>query len=265
MSSLRARLGIASDQRGYTLIELVVGMALGVIVMLAAFGLLEFTTEDVSRTTTRVQLNQLGRTALENVMLELHSACVAPNVNPIIEKTSPTTLILVSQAGQESTFATVHKRKIVYTAGANGTGTLIEYIYPSTSAINSAGNYTFSSTAEKTVLLLKGIRQTEEVGKPGVYRPVFQYYRYYEKTDTSPKYGQIDETAISGGTGGELSLAEAENVTKVTMSFTLAPEGKEAATFGHDRPVAFEDSAVFRLASPSEATGNTNPPCAPQT
>ena len=54
---------------------------------------------------------------------------------------------------------------------------------------------------------------------------------------------------------------ETKNIAKVTISFMLAPEGHEYTTFGNDRPVALEDSTVFRLETSSEAAGTANLPC----
>jgi type II secretory pathway pseudopilin PulG len=250
-------------EHGYTLIELVVSMAIGMIVILAAFSFLDFTSEDVARTTERVHVNQIGRTALERIMLELHSACVAPSVNPVQVKSTGSVLRFISESGSQSALPVVHLREIIYTEKSGSTpGTLVEKSYPSTSEVNGNGEYKFSSTATTTILL-KGVRQTEEINKTKVFRPIFQYYRYYQKTDSEPKYGELDETPIAAE---KLETAESvENITKVTVSFTLAPEGTERSSFGHDRPVALEDSALFRLAPSSEASGNPNQPCSTQT
>ena len=249
-------------EHGYTLIELVVSMAIGMIVILAAFSFLDFTSEDVARTTERVHVNQIGRTALERLMLELHSACVAPSVNPVQPKSNGNVLRFISESGSQSALPVVHLREIIYTEAVGSTpGTLVEKSYPSTSAVNGNGEYNFSSTATTTILL-KGVRRTDEVNK-AEERPIFQYYRYYQKTDSEPKYGDLKETPL---TAKELENVESvQNITKVTVSFTLAPEGTEKSSFGHDRPVALEDSSLFRLAPSSEATGNPNQPCSTQT
>ena len=108
--------------------------------------------------------------------------------------------------------------------------------------------------------MLTGVRQTTYEGKP---TPIFQYYRYYRKGDKGPKgepeppYGELYPERIEAG---EIAK-ESESIVKVTVSFTLAPEGKESVSFNHDRPVELEDSAVFRLAPSSQASSNPNSPC----
>jgi type II secretory pathway component PulJ len=248
------------DERGFTLIELLVSMLAMMVVTMAAFSFLQFTTEDVSHITARVNVDQEGRTALENIMLRLHSACVAQEVNPVLPESSPTVLKFVSQAGSEPAFATVYAHAITYNEAE---GTLVEKTYPSTGP-EKEGNYPFSTTASSTKRVLIGVRQTTYEGKK---TPIFQYYRYYDSKDTIPTgdkeipYGELNPEALTGNSEKKLTQVESENVVKVTVSFTLAPEGKESASFNHDRPVELEDSATFRLAPSSQASSNPNAPC----
>ncbi len=58
-------------------------MIIALVVSLAAFSILQFTTDDVSRITARAHVDQTGRVALEKIMLQLHSACVSVTINPI--------------------------------------------------------------------------------------------------------------------------------------------------------------------------------------
>ena len=183
MSPLPTQPGHLRDEHGFTLIELLVSMIMMVVLTLAAFSFLQFTTEDVSHITARVGVDQTGRTALERIMLELHSACVTTSVIPIQEKSTENEVKFTSQSGKESAFATVYEHVIIYTAASGGKeGTLVEKTYPSTGAVKE-GIYPFSTTASSTTKLLTGIKQTEY---GGVKTPVFQYYRYYKEGDTIP-------------------------------------------------------------------------------
>ncbi len=248
------------DEPGYTMIELVVAMALTVVVSAAAFSFLEFATGDAQRITERVHIDQTARVALERIMLELHSACVTPSVVPIKEKSTGNVIKFVSESGKESTFSTVHEHQIIFTEPTGGKrGTLVEKTY-----LNNGGaapKYTFSTTPSTTTTLLTGVEQSESGGKK---IPLFQYFRYYREGDSGAVYGQLDPTAL---TNSEMESEKngTEDVAKVTITFTLAPEGKELATFNHDRPVALEDSAVFRTSPASESPSNPNLPCSPQT
>jgi prepilin-type N-terminal cleavage/methylation domain-containing protein len=258
------QLAALHGERGFTLIELLVSMALGTILLLAAFSFLEFATSDVSRIDARAQVDRTGRTALENIMLELHSACVTPKIIPIQPGSTANTLWFISETSPLNTngepvsaLSTVRLHDITYTpALGKAQGTLTERSWPSS---GTAPNYTFNTAAVPTAhKLLTGVQQSAVVNELGKSEsiPIFRYYRYYKEGDTEAKLGSLDPNATTA-----LEEKETENIAKVTVSFTLAPEGHEYTTFGNDRPVALEDSTVFRLETSSEAAGAANLPC----
>jgi prepilin-type N-terminal cleavage/methylation domain-containing protein len=252
------------SERGFTLIEVIIAMAIGLMVSLAAFSLLEFTSNDVSRITDRAHADQTGRVALENIMLQLHSACVAVTINPIQEKSTENELKFISETSPlnvnkepVSSLATVGLHKIVYTPPSGKTaGTLTEKVWTST---GTTPNFAFNEAAKPATerLLLKGVSQT--LNEEGKSIPVFQYYRYYNSGDAGAKYGQLDPVAISPS-----SKLEAGYVAKVTANLTLAPETHESSFAKGDRAIALEDSAILRLAPSSEASAVPNEPCTQQ-
>jgi type II secretory pathway component PulJ len=264
-SSTAARL--QRDERGFTLIELVIAMSMGMVISLAALGFLGFATGDVTRITERVHVDQTGRAALERISLELHSACVMASIAPVQEKSNENEIKFISESGVQSSFSTVHLHQIIYTpAGGGKKGTLVEKLYSSVPPPTGkeGPNYTFSKTASSINKLLTGVQQSESGGKAV---PVFRYYRYYQSTDALPEgakttpYAEFYPTPLSN-TAMEKS-EESKSVAKVTVSFTMAPEGAKYTTFGNDRPIPLEDSVVFRLVPSSEAIHNL--PCTPET
>jgi prepilin-type N-terminal cleavage/methylation domain-containing protein len=259
MSSPRSQSTSLRHEHGFTLIELLVSMLVATVITGAAFSFLIFTTEDVSHITARVSVDQNGRVALQRVMSYLHSACFAPSVTPIQLGSNENTVIFFTATGEQSALSTIEKHEVIFTKGTSTTeGTLVEKIYLGTTS------YVFPSSPNSTYKLLTGVQPSKYGSEAAT--PIFRYYRYYYPGASLPQgqsvtpYGEIDPEAIKTVTAAEIPY-----ITKVTMNFTLAPEGKEVVSFNHDRPVALEDSTIFRLAPSSEASSNLNPPCSEKT
>jgi prepilin-type N-terminal cleavage/methylation domain-containing protein len=271
MSRLRNSLRALGDERGFTLIELIVAMSLGLVVSGVGFSLLDFTTTDVSRISDRVHVDQAGRVALEKLMLALHSSCVSTKVTPIRVGSNNATLKFVSETSPENKYGepsaaltTVKLHEIIYTPGSGKIeGTLTENSWSSTNTTLSGYTFNEKETPIKRKLLT-GIKQTENGKKELV--PIFRYYRYYREGDAEPKYGQLNpnEFVINTKESAKVQEEQAKQIAKVSISYTISPEGsenKENTTFGKDRPVALEDSAVLRLESASEESKNANDGC----
>jgi prepilin-type N-terminal cleavage/methylation domain-containing protein len=250
------------DEQGFTLIELLVSMIIGLVVCLAAFSILQFTTEDVSLTTERAHVTQTARIGLEKIMLELHSTCVDGEgfYHPIKAGSSGSELAFISETSPlnsenqpTSSLSKVHLHKIIFNEAKE---TLVEKSWTSH---GEAPKYEFKETETPTeVTLLKNVKKTGST-------PIFQYYRYYQVGDTIPNghttipYGVLYPEAL--GTTTSLTEVEAEKVAKVTVAFTLAPESKESVFAKGYRPVNLEDSAVFSLEPSSENASDPNFPC----
>jgi type II secretory pathway pseudopilin PulG len=246
------------DEHGFTLIELLVSMIMGLVVCMAAFSILQFTTEDVSLTSERAHVTQTGRTGLEKIMLELHSTCVDGEgyYHPIKAGSSGSELEFISETSPvnsesqpTSSLSTVHLHKIIFNETKE---TLVEKSSPGQVEASDA----FKETGTPTeVTLLKNVKKTGTT-------PIFQYYRYYESGDTIPKghssipYGELYPAPVS-----PLTETEAAKVSKVTVAFTLDTEGKEGVFAKGYRPINLEDSAVFSLEPSSENASDPNFPC----
>ena len=73
-----------SDQRGITVVELLVAIVAGMAVLFGSFIVLNGTLRGSARITQRVDATQRARPVLQHVMDELHSACVASRIAPIL-------------------------------------------------------------------------------------------------------------------------------------------------------------------------------------
>jgi prepilin-type N-terminal cleavage/methylation domain-containing protein len=256
-------------ERGFTLIEVLVAMSLGIIVSGVALSLLNFTTADVTRITERVHADQTGRVALEKLMLALHSSCLTAKTtksDPIRPESTTSKLKFISETSAENehgepsaALPTIKLHEVIFTEGSGKTeGALTENLWTSTGV---PPNYEFNEKEAPTKrTLLTGVERTENAKKE--LEPVFRYYRYYREGDSKAVLGELDPTPVVSG-AEKLNEKEAPDVAKVSVSFTAVPEGKENKLntgLGGGRPVALEDSAILRLSPSSEESANL--PCA---
>jgi len=237
---------------------------LSVMVMLVALTFLQFTSNDVARITERTHSTEAGRLAMERVMLELHSSCVAPGVAPILEGSTESRLRFLSGYGREASLTSIEAHEVLFSPAAEaGAGSILERSWPATLVASSDPPryaYNEAQAPSSTRTLLAGVRTSQAEGGGGGTLPVFRYYRYYREGDPSAAIGQLDPEALSGVLAGE-----ARYVAKVTVTFTVAPPGRLPGGAYDDRPAPFEDSAILRLAPPSESANTPNLPCAPST
>jgi type II secretory pathway pseudopilin PulG len=232
-------------ERGFTLVELLVSTAMGIVVLVAIFTLVDVTTRGNARVISRVAADQIARPVMQRLVDELHSTCVAPNVLPIIAsgngyQTGDNTVIFLEQTG--SPVSPTPDEHVVTLSG----GTLTERVYPATGG--SAPTWTFSGTPSSTRQLVTGVSAASVSGSTV---PLFQYFAYAG--------AQLSPTPLPTPSGA-LSAADAARTVAVTISFSVAPSSNGARD--QSASVSVSDSVVMRLSPASEAATEVNPPCA---
>lgn len=232
------------DQRGFTMVELLVGMALSVAVLIGILGIVDVTTRGSARVASRVDADQRARTTLQRLMDELHSTCVAPNVLPVVAASNGyasngSTLIFLQQTGSGVTPTPTQR---VVTLEGN---TLKERVYSATGG--TAPNWTFASTPSSTTTLMTDVGAAK-FGSPPAAVPLFQYFAY--------QGAQLSTTPLPT----PLSASDAARTVAVTASFSVSPSSNGANDPNASATVS--DSVVLRLSPASEAATEVNPPCA---
>ena len=228
-----------SDERGFTLVELLVAMSLAVVVMLGIFSLIEVTNRGSARVASRVNADQLARPVMQRLLDELHSACVGPNTTPVLAGSGDSSLTFLEQTG--AAVSPTPDKHVVSLAG----GALSESVYAATGG--TAPNWTFAASPASTQQLLTGVGAASS-GSPPTSPPLFQYFAY--------QGGQLSTTPLPT----PLSATDAVRTSQITVSFSVAP----ASTPVPDThaTVSVSDSVALRLAPPAEDTSQANPPCA---
>jgi prepilin-type N-terminal cleavage/methylation domain-containing protein len=226
------RLDLRSEN-GFTLIELMVALVLGIIVSAATLAIVITSVHLSSNYTDRVDATQQGTIAMEKITQALNSSCVASSVAPILSASDANDVWFYSLLGDSPTIQP-NEVEISYTGGSIVMNT---YAYVSGTAPTS---WTFSTTPTKLVL----VQNATQVGST----PIFQYYGYGSG-------GAISSTPYTLST--TLGATNAATTAEVAISFQGDPSGDDWTALG--RPASFSDAVVLRL-SPSSSSG-TNLPC----
>jgi prepilin-type N-terminal cleavage/methylation domain-containing protein len=221
------------DQKGMTLIELVVAMAAGMIVFAGLTTMVVASLHQSTRVTRRVHATQEARLAVHRIVTELHSSCVAAEVAPIQANSSGTSLSYVYQTGSGATLTPVlHKVSLTGT-------TLSVSTYPSTSG--STPEWTFSETASSTSTLMTNVSAVS------ASEPLFTYYKYVS--------GLISSTPLPV----PLSTENAVRAVQVDVALKVTPPGSSVGTA--KQPGIVQDSALLRFTPPGGKTTALNLPC----
>jgi Tfp pilus assembly protein PilW len=238
------------DSSGFSLIELVWAMGLGMIVLLAAFVVIDRSFAANKTITDREDALQRGRQALELVTRELRSQMCLP--------TQPATLPITTGQDQSVTFytylgdasaATVangqrdagtnqvfpERHTISYVAGSGQTGNKIT---ESDAKVTSFSPLTVASAYRTTVLATN------------VILPDGKLFKYYAGSAS----GGVSSTPLST----PLSATDAASVVQVDVYYKVNPS--KITSTSNAQATTFSDSAFFRSVNPEDTTAQ---PCDP--
>lgn len=225
------------SERGYTLVELLVGMMVSMIVLAAIMAMVQVATGDQNRVSEHVIANQRGRPAMNRIIDLLHSACVSPGLAPIQEGSTDSSIAFLSKSG-----SAVNPTPDKYVFSLTG-GQLTE-----ANALGSGtepGKWFFGALSTPRVLV-DGV-SAAQLGEPPVATPLFRYFAYAG--------GQVSTTPLST----PLNKDNAAKVVQVNVAFKVAPSAGSIAE--PSALVTLSDSATLRIEPASENSAEVNLPC----
>ena len=226
-----------SDERGYTLIELLVGAMVSLVVLAAILAMVQVATGNQNRVSQHVIANQRGRPVMDRLINRINSACVSPGLAPVREGSTENSLIVYAKSG--SAVSPVPNRYVISLAEGKLTETV------AAGSGTEPSNWTFG-TPSSPALLLDAVG-TAQLGEPPVATPLFRYYAYEGgKVATSPL-------------PVPLSAENAAKTVQVNIAFRVAPSVASVSVAGAS--VTLSDSATLRIEPASEDSAQVNLPC----
>ena len=223
-----------ADECGFTLVELLVTMIAGLVITLATLTMLDISVQESAKVADRVEAGQRGRVAMEQLIQELHSSCVASSVAPVLAGSTSSNIQFLSQFGSAAVL-TPNLHAVTYSSGQ-----LTDTAYAATGG--SAPTWTFSATPAYSRTVLTNVSQATVNGS---VQPVFQYYKYVNST-------------LSSALPTPLSATDAADTVQVTVNFQVGPLDSSTAA---DRTIQTTGTAVLRYVPVDPTPGATNLPC----
>ncbi len=236
------------EEHGFSLIELLVVLALSIVVVGALYTIVDAALQATSRTVTKVNANQRARTTLATIVNDLKSGCTG-NANPPVQQgSSSTSVIFNSQFGSAVTLTPAQHQITLNTASDTLTDT-----------VTSGGK-------TSTLTLLTNVQQDGT-------NPVFTYYAFespagYTDAGGNPYMMLLDGTTPVPGTNTippaqplsvPLSQSDAQSAAEVTIDLKVGGDkGSPENTNLTDTPLTVKDAAVLTLDPVANHAGGTN-------
>lgn len=189
------------DESGFTLVELLAAMSIGMIVLLGCFALLDRSVTASHEITQRQEALQRGSVGLENITRQLRSqVCLGTDVTPIVQgQANELTLYVDLSDGTRP----AERRRLVYDPSAQ---TITQFREVGSGTVP---NVTFAPPVQEILL-------TRVTAAPG--EAVFRYYAFPASLPAPGASGVLTELTAP------LSSTDAARVVKVGVGFVSLPE-----------------------------------------
>lgn len=216
------RIDLIREERGTTLIEVMVATATGMVVLFALTMMVVVTMHSSARVSARVDATRNARLSISRITEQLRSSCVAPRITPVQAGSTGTSLRFIHQRGAGAVLSPIESRIDLVN------GKLTQYDYALTGGSMPNWKFALSPTSER--LLATGIGPTPPSNA------IFTYLAYSGKS--------ISEALPTTAPGG-LSQVNAMRAVAVQVAFTAAPGQTPVASAG--TTAAVRDTALLRL------------------
>ena len=223
------------DQRGMTIVELLVGISMTLVVLAAVAALTSSVLHHQDRIVRRVDANSRARPVMTRIVQGLHSACVTSHIVPVRTGSTGTSISFLSRSG-----AGVGPTPDLHTITLSG-GTLTERVYRAngTTPPDWGGFTTEIGPPSGTALLTN-------VSAPG--GTIFRYYDFIN--------GALSTTPLPV----PLTDTNAARVSYVTVTFTSSPSnGINIQDPGS--PLVMNSGVDLRLENAGQYPNQDNLPC----
>jgi type II secretory pathway pseudopilin PulG len=217
------------SEAGFTLIELLVAMTIGIVIILAAFTLIDNAVNANTQIAGRADASQRGRPAMDEITRSLRSEVCANGTAPIVSA-DPSQVTFTADLSDGSRVP--DQRQLSYSAA--GGGKITETVWPGE---GTDPNLDWNTTPKTSELIA-------DVSPDPVTVPAGAIFTYWAVT---PGSGGTAFTQL----GSTVAAADLIRVARVDIAFLSRPS---KTTTVDKRAVNFEDSVIVRSVNPDATT-----------
>jgi type II secretory pathway pseudopilin PulG len=221
----------AAGTGGFTIVELLITMTLGLIVTGASVAVLTTALKSADQTTRRSDALQNGRAVLDQVVRVLRSQVCpdpigSPTVTPVVAGNA-SSVTFYAQLGDGTGVPQKHVLSLA-------SGRLTDQIYNGSQSGTSAP--TWSASPDKTRMLGDNLAQSGTT-------PVFQYYGYTGSPATA--------SAALPSSGTTLASTDLPKVARIVITLQANPNARSGSS---RQSVTVSDEVFVRLVDPNGTT-----------
>jgi len=219
------------DESGMTLIELMVGLSIGLVVTFASFAVLGRATTASREIADRQEAVQRGRLAMETITRQLRSqVCLGESAEPITYGDAETVSFYADLSDGSQPVA---RRTLTFVPPAGeAPGRIVEDVR---FGVGVYPDLTFPDAADSSRALLGGAARTTVGGQPA---PVFSYYAFQPGSPT----GDLQQLPVP------LSAADASRTIMVHVAFMTLPDRERPRDLDS---LTLQDNIYVRIADPT--------------
>lgn len=225
---------LVDDERGYALTELIAALAVGMVVLLAIFGLLDFSIRAQAETVDRVEALQRGRLGMEVMTQQIRAQqCLGTGRPPIVAANGSSLEFYAGLADAGAEFQQVERRALFFREVADGKGDVVERVFVGQGRLPDP---VFPENPTRERVLVSDVAPTEST-------PLFEYFAFDEANP-----GQMTPPLAT-----PLEEADRHRVVQIGISFRARIERGGADEEARD--TVLQNRVFVRTADPQRSRG----------
>lgn len=248
---------VQRDERGFTLVEMLVGISIGVIVVFAAYTAIDAANRSQLRTSMRIDAINRGRNGMEAITRAIRSQQCFNSTRPMISASATSMEFYASVApGTTPGKQPIERHRLQWVpratedvgAGTTPTGTAGDIVQTVWRSRTVGTSTTFPTQPESINVVATLVQPGPDRRNPAVQAPIFRYFKYASTTGS----GRVDLTAPVT-TAPNAAATDLAGIVLIEISYQSVPRKTRIAP---SKALNFYNTVSVRIADPTNPAGS---------